>query len=299
MQAIMSERIEEVVDLSRSCCGYCRKPGHCVKNCDDPNIFKIDDFMLQICALSYIFPFVEDKIIWHHLNKLTMRDLKAIKHCFEPLPKSLKGEQVKIKKGLVEALTREYYIISRHGEIIRSECAKIRRIYQMNLQNPDEYPDSAIVTDFADSVHLLLPSRPDYFNEIMRWHITRMNVLFREVADYKKLLRRSREKFNISAVVYNKVEDEDATTKECPICYQEDVEPSCSAEMNCRHTYCTDCMRQYLDSVLKEKEQKLDPDLHPSCGICRTPISEVKFKDTEKAFEIHDNYLNSFIKIVN
>jgi hypothetical protein len=269
-----------------SCCSFCKVEGHRIDSCIHPRINEIDKGILKCVAISTMFPFVGSKYIAFQLSRLNMTELNVLKYKFQI---SENGKKlVKTKTGLVNYLTCGYRNMSVNEDskrrYITPFIVEFYSIYQFDPANPTALPDSDYVTTFADIVDYLFPNNPSYFLDILSWHTQKMNEFYHDEANFRRLQQNIYHKFDILTIV-SPIYSTDKNF-ECPICYQDDVDVSCSAKMTCGHIYCTDCMDNYLESTSNQLIFK-----PPSCGICRGVIQDIHMKDTDKAYNIHTKYM--------
>jgi hypothetical protein len=289
MAQAMSDIMNEPI-IREYCCSYCRQPGHNVKSCHHEDLKKLHDSMLKTAALTLLFPFVGKRVIEFKLSELCTRELNALKSQFI-VPNHMR-ERVKLKRGIIEHLTNAYYHMTQAQAT--PHLAEIIGLYQFDPEAPEVGPESEVVTDFADIVHMLWPYNAQYFNSIMGWHSQRTLEYYQ--AAHRSLIN-SPHRFDILAIVTPikaqaqapapaEAESESEEAFECPICYQDNLGPICGVSMNCKHKYCTNCISNYMESASKQLEYK-----QPTCGMCRSPIVELEFKDFEKASAFKEKYI--------
>jgi len=241
--------------------------------------------MLKAVAVTTMFPFIGSTYIEYQLSNHSFDELRALRYKFS-ISENIK-KLVKTKKGIIKYLIVGYREMGTNTSIYTNYIAPIvRRFYNnyaFNNRNPDVLPDSDSITNFAETVNTLFPDRPSYFVDILSWHTIQMGNYFDAKQRYELSLQPH--KFNILTIV--SPVGENTCLIECPICYNEEVTEACSAKMTCGHSYCVTCMENYLES--KSNERKLDVLLQ--CGMCRKEITDIHFKDGEKAEEINKKYV--------
>jgi hypothetical protein len=70
--------------------------------------------------------------------------------------------------------------------------------------------------------------------------------------------------------------------EECPICYEENIEPKNILETNCCHSFCKNCICHHVDSF---KSYKI-----PTCPLCRTNITSFTVNDECNFVELDKKY---------
>jgi hypothetical protein len=268
-----------------NCCSFCNAPGHRIDKCTHPSIETIDQNILNAVALSTMFFFVGSAYIEFTLSRCSLVELKALRYKFK-LSENTK-KLVNTKRGLVEYLVLGYKNmgcnIDMYEKYILPRVKFIERGVEFIPEDPYLLPSDEVIS-FADRINVIFPNRPNYFRQILSWYAEKMRLYNTNKNNY--LLQRQPHKFNINTLV-SPINDLDKIF-DCPICYQEELEPICSVKMTCGHIYCTACMENYLENKSKEKTQ----DVVLRCGMCRGLIEDIHFKDIEKANTIKDKYFN-------
>jgi len=110
-----------------------------------------------------------------------------------------------------------------------------------------------------------------------------LSVLRDRISRYREgltnqVIERTRAHIKRIKVVCKKSDDE-PTTVECPICYDECCETKC-VQTNCNHAFCLDCMTSHLDSIK-------DKTILSGCPVCRTELTSlcVSNEETRENFE--------------
>jgi hypothetical protein len=266
-------------------CGFCEEPGHTINLCTHPTIQILHDKILKAVAISKMFPFVGNKFIKRKLLLCSREDLKVLTYKFTLT--ALDREMLKTREGIMEWLTRKYsntpypYILPYYEQIVDS--------YRFH---PDRslmsYHMTYVNTEFLVSVRRLFPLTPEYALHIMNWHNQMLRDVRNEQGESISTMIREpmaiTRKFRILTSVTEVVPED--RNFDCPICYSDEITQECSAQMNCGHTYCTDCMENYLEN--KSKDNK---SCGLTCGMCREAIKTIQFKDRERANAIQSKYM--------
>ena len=272
----------------RNCCSFCNVAGHRIDKCNHPFIEIIDNNILRAVALTSMFPSISSIYIEHILTNCSHIGLRVLRYKFK-LSENAK-KLVKTKRGLVEYLTLGYKNMGRnidtHETYIRPIVQSINREVEFIPEQPNLLPSNEVL-EFANIVKDILknkyPNMPDYSCQIFSWHTNKLNQYNVDKNNY--LLHKQPHKFNVNIVV-SPLTNLDKEF-DCPICYQEQIEPICSVKMSCRHSYCTKCMDYYFDNKSNETSARVIV----CCGICREEIKELSFKDGEKAEIIAKKYI--------
>lgn len=78
----------------------------------------------------------------------------------------------------------------------------------------------------------------------------------------------------------------------CAICF--DVfKQNCICTMNCKHSFCINCIKLYLTSLYKHRDNYYE--YHPNCPLCRTYISNITINDNSSYIYFQETFCKKFI----
>jgi len=268
-------------------CGFCRCVGHTIKQCSHPTINSLDEKILNVVAITNIFPFLKELCIRKELELLTVNELKVLSYKFEGSDSNKK--YLKHKAGLIKLLSCYYYEISKRANtqnlmILQPVITKIYMEFQFDIRTPNRVPDSSALRRCADIAYENLPEqRLEYF-KMTTWISQQIENHYRDYTEFLKSQEFTPHRFEILTLIQEQ-QNEDYTNFECPIC-QEDIESKNKCvELGCKHKYCTSCIGMQLKTASEVKTLS-----HPNCAMCRAPITDLYFNDYFEGEAIHNKY---------
>ena len=290
-------------------CGFCKCTGHTIDNCQSSEIEVLDNKIMTITTISNIFPFIKDLCIRKELETLTMQELKALSYKFEGNPSNKK--YLKYKEGLIKLLTKYYYEISRREtpenyDLLEPFSTNIYMEFQFDIRSPNRVPDTTILRKCADIVYENMRGQCqdlEYYFKMTSWISRQIENYYKDYVAYMESLEseeseesqeseeseESQEfiphRFDIFTCVQEQL-DEPFQPFQCSICQEDIVCKNKCVELCCKHKFCTDCISQQIEAASNVQEFK-----HPSCALCRKPITQLYFNNYRIGISIHNKYI--------
>jgi hypothetical protein len=281
-------------------CSYCGIPGHKINKCDTPSIREMDETMMEVAAITQMFPQIGDLFIETRLKRLTSKQLQAITYLF--IFPNNKKHCLKNKQGRIEILKDVYYKYStedKYSNNIRPYLIKVYEGVQFSALNPNPNPDTILLRECATIAYReLFTKNPVSYYQISSWIAEKIENYFRDYYQYC-LFMESQEftqtpqephTFDILCFAHTTTSYTQDTSIpfDCPICQEEINEQSECVITNCNHKYCTSCITNQLEAASTKEEYN-----HPKCALCRSPMNELSFSSHDKAKSIHEKYINN------
>ena len=277
-------------------CGFCRCTGHTISKCEHSTINLLDDRILNVVAITNIFPFLKDLCIRKELELLTVNELKVLSYKFEVSDSSKK--YLKYKTGLIKLLTSYYYEISKRDNwdnqtLLEKYLINIYMEFQFDIRNPNRFPDLRTLRRCADIAYEnLSEQRVEYF-KMTSWISQQVDRYYKEYTEFLKSQEFTPHRFEIFAFIQEQ-RDEDHTNFECPICHEDVADKNKCVELGCNHKYCTTCIGMQIKTASEVKTLS-----HPNCAMCRAPITDLYFNDYFEGNAIHSKYIKKNQPLLN
>lgn len=286
---------------SYSKCRFCKCTGHKISDCMNEKINEKDQHILEVTAITGLFPFVKDLFIECQLSKESTETLMALTYLFEIKPEERK--KLKHKNQIIKFLNNAYLILSEEKtqltqELIEINRRKIYKQYSFEAENSEKVPKCELMDTFASFVHQNIPDQIHYF-KVRSWITRKVEQFYKDQINYVNFIESQIRRFDICSCYQfpelprlDNVPRLDNANFECPICQDEHI--TNSVTMSCGHKYCTPCMSQYFESINKKSQTK-----NPECGMCRENIKDLLFKDHSEARIFQDKYVVKERKLMN
>jgi len=197
---------------SKRCCSYCKKPGHNISKCKDPNLIDLekkarDASIFGDCIVDGTSKFLK---VW--LKTLTNIELRALGYKFYSM------EKFKLRYNS----EKETYINNLESEFSWEELPwplpeKLNNISEETFCEFNEL----LIANTHETWH-------EYYKELVTIH------------------RPTARRFDIEAKI-NRTKK--SKGKSCPICLSDKIKCKNIVTTNCNHEYCGDCFADYLQSV--------------------------------------------------
>lgn len=281
-------------------CGYCRLPGHKIDKCNCPSITEMDETIMEVAAITQMFPQIGDLFIESRLKRLTAKQLQALTYLF--IFPDNKKHLLRNKEGRIEILKDVYYkysIEDKYNNNIRPYIIKVYEGVQFNALNPHATPNTTLLRECATIAYTeLFTKNPISYYQISSWIAERIENYFRDYYQYclfiesQEFTQTPQEPHTFDILCFASTQrvytlDTTTTTFYCPICQEEIHEESQCVTTNCNHKYCASCITNQLEAASKKEEHT-----HPTCAMCRSPINELNFNSYDKAKPIHEKYIS-------
>ena len=288
---------------SYSKCRFCKCTGHNISDCMDEKINEKDQHILEVTAITGLFPFVKDSFIECQLSKESTQILMALTYLFEIKPEERKT--LKQKNQIIKFLTNAYLVLSEEKtqpaqELIEINRRKIYKQYLFEAEKSEKVPKCELMDTFASFVYQNIPDQIHYF-KVRSWITRKVEQFHKDQINYVNFLESQIRRFDICSCYQfpevsrlDNVPRLDNANFECPICQDETIPEKKSVTMSCGHKYCTPCMSQYFESINKKFQTKI-----PECGMCREKIKDLLFKDHSEARIFQDKYVVKERKLMN
>jgi hypothetical protein len=256
----------------------------------------LDDRILNVVAITNIFPFLKDLCIRKELELLTVNELKVLSYKFEG-PDSNK-KYLKYKTGLIKLLSSYYYEISKRDnldnhKLLEKYLINIYMEFQFDIRNPNRFPDLSTLRRSADIAYENLPEKRVEYFRMTSWISQQVDRYYKDYTEFLKSQEFTPHRFEIFALIQEQ-RDEDYTNFDCPICQEGIADKNKCVELGCNHKYCTDCISMQLETASKVKTL-----IHPNCAMCRAPIAELYFNDYFEGNAIHSKYIKKNQPLLN
>ena len=310
-------------------CGFCRRTGHQINQCEDPEIDEKHQALIDAANYSLAYQpsnaFLLIRLRTMHLSILKMVALKfgigGIRGCVEDVRK-------KIEDTLVEILYTVPKQIDGHAETARH-----------NLQqsaNGLETINELLVEIFTETIHqslshthhmrdaLLHTMQPTCPREQRIYDALQIPILIRERERTFRIVQGERVRYDLARgrlararIDYNRINDTykevlartpivppkfNVTTKteataeiaenvDCPICYETQT-PQNMTSTNCAHDFCQSCIVKTFEiaQIATNNSAKI-----PKCAMCRTVITSIAFKTNEHMNTFGQRFCHDYV----
>ena len=227
--------------MKTTLCSYCNKDGHYINNCKDPNI-RILHKNIQKDAIIHLYCLykLDFNFLLYKLNLLTIPELRVLIYWNGLNYKLPNKPNKKILQDYIDFLIHHY----------TSHCKNYIYI---------PYIDNQTLWNYAT-----------YINRL-----TNKNTV---LSVYKDIVQISPRPcwFNINVnLVYNEIIPDKNIDNNCSICF-ESIFNYGICTMNCNHSFCSNCVKQYLSSLYTST---YDGHIQPTCPLCRTLISSISMNE--------------------
>ena len=269
-------------------CGFCRCSGHTINQCDHPSIEELDNKILNIVAVTNMFPFLKKICIRKELELLTLNELKVLSYKFDG-PDSNK-KYMSCKSGLLKLLTMYYYEMAitecpENSEILEPIITNIYLEFQFDFRVPERVPDSRILRRCADIAYENMPEQQTEYFRLSNWISQQIENHYRDYTEFIKSQEFKPHRFDMFTCVQEQI-DEHYEMFDCPICQEDITDKNKCVELGCKHQFCTGCITMQLETASKANSFS-----HPNCAMCRAPIADLYFNNYFEGESIHSKYI--------
>jgi len=227
--------------MKTTICSYCKKDGHYINNCKDPNI-RILHKNIQKDAIIHLYCLykLDFNFLLYKLNLLTIPELRVLIYWNDFDYKLPNKPNKKTIQEYIDFLIHHYTFHCKHYIYI-------------------PYIDNQTLWNYATYVNRL----------------TNKNTVLSIYTDIVQISPRPCW-FNINVkLVYNQLIPDKDIDNDCSICF-EPVFNYGICTMNCNHSFCSNCIKQYLLSFYQ-----LTNSMHeePICPLCRRMITTISMNE--------------------
>ena len=235
------------------CCSYCKKSGHKINHCDDPNI----DILYKKAINATIFSVC-----------ITVNEYERTKFMMRWIDLEYTQEELRILGYKINCFNK----IEDNKECFLKEMAT----NYLEIQFPNSIPGS--LDDISDET---IKDLARVFVETVKGYDYIMSKILR-------YLRPPQRKFKIETMLIctETLEELIETNSHCPICLSNDIKCIDTITTNCQHTYCSPCLQGYFKNLNKKHIEE-----QPKCALCRAGMYSLEFKDPELFEEISNKYI--------
>ena len=252
-------------------CGFCRKSGHTINNCNDNEIYELDEYLSNIALLDFLQE--KKKYTAHIIQNLPDSSLKVICYLHNVLFNNSNGN---IANTLVEKYINDHFqnLLTKMNDLNDENiCDFLEIVYSKILESRIEVEDEIITKK--------------YFFQKINFILLKENISIRY---FIKIERVSNNLLDTKSTIQNLDNSNSNNNIECPICYSE-LNNSTRLITQCGHNYCYTCFYNYLNSL------KNDKYILPCCCFCRKEIAKFYYCNQIECNKIQDKFLlpNLFI----
>ena len=227
--------------MKTTICTYCKKDGHYINNCKDPNI-RILHKNIQKDAIIHLYCLykLDFNFLLYKLNLLTIPELRVLIYWNDFDYKLPNKPNKKTIQDYIDFLIHHY-------------------TFHCNNYIYIPYIDNETLWDYANYIHRLTDK-----NNVMSIYTDIVQISPRPCW------------FNIKIkLVYNQLIPDKNVENNCSICL-ETLFNSGICTMNCKHSFCSNCIKMYLSSFYKTPINSND---QPICPLCRRNILSISTND--------------------
>lgn len=246
--------------MKTNICSYCNEVGHYINKCNDPSIDILQNKLYR------------DAII--DLYCVVKFNYEYLKYCFELMTNA------EIRVLLYK---NKYPLkIERYPKKLELQKYYEYLINLFSLHNKDSinipYIENRILwnyaTDIYKTIHNNVPSAFSIYKDIIkispRPYCYEINTELMLISDIK--------------LSYN--------NEKCSICL-ENIKNVPVGILNCKHSYCVQCIEQYLESLYRHNKNYYE--YFPTCPLCRTHISIIKINENSSFLYLNETFFTEFI----
>lgn len=240
-------------------CSFCGYIGHDIRSCESPEILSIEQSFAQL----YVDNLCESTYL--QLNSIQTEESFVYKMTSRYLLRHIRVVAVTTGIARASGFTKADY------------AALIYRLYtQMFITiASDNYVPNNDSESNSNNISSYVRNLIDEFNSVAGNAVNTINATNTNATNNVST------KFNISVILdtnldtsYNTSSDTSSNTDcECGICLEHNIEKKNMVNLNCKHSFCCNCIVRVLEMT--------SPSKTPCCAFCRAGITDIETSSSD------------------